>query len=116
MNILHTYTCSIIHHLGPDMRELVLGLQPDKAQSSKLSYRDYGKCAKISITLFIFFLNKKSGSTKFLSEKQTEKTLIRLLHQKQSDLGLHCLSKCFWPVCLGLFGKQLVFKILEHLS
>ena len=45
---------------------------------------------------------------KGLSEKQTGKTLIRLLHQKQPDLGLP-------PVCLGLFDRQLVFKILEHL-
>ena len=35
------------------------------------------------------------------------KTQIRLLLQKQSDLGLHCLSR---PFC-----SQLVFEILEHL-
>ena len=33
--------------------------------------------------------------------------LIRLLFQKQADLGLHWLS---------LFGSQLVFEILEHLQ
>ena len=44
--------------------------------------------------------------TKCSSEKQTGKILIRLLLQKQSDLGLHCLSKHF--------GRQLVFKILGH--
>ena len=35
------------------------------------------------------------------------KTLIRLLLQKQSDLGLHCFS---WP-----FSRQLAFEILKHL-
>ena len=34
--------------------------------------------------------------TKCLSEKQTGKTLIRLLLQKQSDLGLLCLSTLLW--------------------
>ena len=38
---------------------------------------------------------------------QTGKTLIRLLLQKQSDMGLHCLSTPFY--------RQLVFGILEHL-
>ena len=33
--------------------------------------------------------------TKCLSEKQTGKTLIRLLLQKQSDQGLSCLSRPF---------------------
>ena len=36
--------------------------------------------------------------TKWLSEYQTGKTLIRLLLQKQSDLGLHCFN-----FCLGVF-------------
>ena len=33
--------------------------------------------------------------TKCMSEKQTGKTLIRLLLQKQSDLGMYCLSRPF---------------------
>ena len=33
---------------------------------------------------------------KMLMEWQTAKTLIRLLLQKQSDLGLHCLLR---PIC-----------------
>ena len=34
----------------------------------------------------------------------------------QSDLGLSCLSRAdVCPVCLELFGRQLAFKILEHL-
>ena len=41
--------------------------------------------------------------TKCLSEYQSEKTLIRLLLQKQSDLGLHSLSRHF---C-----RQLAFEI-----
>ena len=39
---------------------------------------------------------------------KTGKTLIRLLLQKQSDLGLRYLSG---PV----FGRQLVFNILKYL-
>ena len=36
--------------------------------------------------------------------------------KKQSDLGLSCLSRAdVCPVCLELFGRQLAFKILEHL-
>ena len=38
---------------------------------------------------------------------KTGQTLIRQLLQKQSDLGLGCLSK--------FFGRQLVFDILEQL-
>ena len=55
---------------------------------------DYGKCSKILNTSFSV-LKLKSGLefTKCLSEYQTGKTLIRLLLQKQSDLGLHCLSR-----------------------
>ena len=33
---------------------------------------------------------------KMQTEHQTEKTLIRLLHEEQSDLGLHCLLR---PIC-----------------
>ena len=33
---------------------------------------------------------------KMQTEKQTEKTLIRLLHEEQSDLGLPCLLR---PIC-----------------
>ena len=33
---------------------------------------------------------------KMQMERQTAKTLIRLLLQKQSDLGLHCLLR---PIC-----------------
>ena len=49
------------------------------------------------------------------SEKQTRKTLVRLLHQKQSDLGLQCLSGPFWQTIsiqftvLNVPGGILVF-------
>ena len=36
--------------------------------------------------------------TKYLSEQQTGRTLIRLLLQKQSDLGLHSLSRPYYRV------------------
>ena len=39
--------------------------------------------------------------------QQTEKTLIRLLLQKQSNLGLPCLSRPFWQVTI-------VFEVLGH--
>ena len=43
--------------------------------------------------------------TKCLSEWQTGKTLIRLLLQKQSDLGLRCLSKPYWQATgVRIFG------------
>ena len=38
--------------------------------------------------------------TKCLYEWQTGKTLIRLLLQKQSDLGLHCMSRPFWQTAV----------------
>ena len=54
--------------------------------------------------------------------------LVRIANRKQSDLGLHCLSRLFWQgiangsslirvstVCLGRNGSQLVFEMLEHL-
>ena len=38
--------------------------------------------------------------TKCFSEKQTGKTLTRLLLQKQSDLVLLCLSWSFWQAAI----------------
>ena len=40
-------------------------------------------------------------------DQSASETVIRLL-LKQSDLSVPCLSR-------GLFGRELVFKILEHL-
>ena len=59
----------------------------------------YGKCSKIQ-TPFSFCFQIKlwfSGLeiTKCLSELQTGKTLIRLLFQNKSDLGLPCLFRAF---------------------
>ena len=48
---------------------------------------------------------------KCLSEKQTGKTLIRLLLQKQMKKQ----SDLVCPVCLGFYGSQLLFETLEHL-
>ena len=69
----------------------------------------------------LFFLNSFSlcnlnynlgyqewNSQNALHNTKTEKTLIRLLLQKRSDLGLHCLFRTF------LAGK-LVLEIFEHL-
>ena len=59
----------------------------------------YGKCSKIPKTVPFLFSNKiwfsGLGYTKCSSEYQIGKTLIRLLLQKQSDLGLHCFSRHF---------------------
>ena len=59
----------------------------------------YGKCSKISKTL-LFLLSTKmlviSAEThKLLVRIANREALIRLLLQKQSDLGLHCLSRSF---------------------
>ena len=63
------------------------------------------------LTLLFMLSNKilviRLEFTKCLSEKQTGKTLIRPHLQKQSDLGLHCLSSSL--------GPQIVFETLEHL-
>ena len=64
------------------------------------SFIHYGNRSTISNTFLSLSLIKcwKSGVglIKCLSEWQTGKTLIRLLLQKQSDLGMSCLSKLFW--------------------
>ena len=56
-----------------------------------------------SLNTFHFLFSKKmwicrAGIHNILSEYQTGNTLIRLLLQKQSDLGLSCLSRPFWQV------------------
>ena len=38
----------------------------------------------------------RAGIQKLLVRTANRKTLIRLLLQKQSGLGLHCLSRLFW--------------------
>ena len=57
------------------------------------------ECSKISNSFHALFSNKmlvvNARTHKFLPEKQAGKTLIRLLLQKQSDLGLRCLSRAF---------------------
>ena len=56
----------------------------------------------ISTVMFLSFRTDRSG--------QTVQTQLRLLLEKQSDLGLHCLP--FWLHLLGalLFGKAILFK------
>ena len=49
----------------------------------------------------------KAGIHKMLARIAIREDLNRTLLQKQSDLGLHCF--------LFLFGRQIVFKVLEHL-
>ena len=63
----------------------------------------YGKLSKISNNFLFLFSTKmlviRAGMDTILV--RIGKTLIRLLLQKQSDLGLHYLSRPF--------GRQLVF-------
>ena len=63
------------------------------------------KCSKILNTFLFLFRSEiliiRAGIHKKFVRIAKGKTLI----QKQSDLGLHCLSRPFW----------VVYKILEHL-
>ena len=68
------------------------------------------KCSKISNTSLCSQIKCGLSGLEFTKSLsvQTEKTLIRLLLQKQSDLGLHFLSRPF--------GRHVVYEILEHLQ
>ena len=65
-----------------------------------ISNLSYGKCSKVLNTFLFLFSNRfwlsQLKLTKCSSEKQTVKTKIRLLLQKQSDLGLPCLSRLLY--------------------
>ena len=74
-------------------------------ESDEKSDNDEGRFNTVNVlkfwTLFSFFSQIKClllwlEFSKCLSEKQTRKAMIRLLLQKQSDLGLHCLPMPFW--------------------
>ena len=61
----------------------------------------YCKCSKNLNTFLFLYSNKmfnfRAGFHKMLVRMANrEKTLIRLLLKKQSDLGLHYLSRPFW--------------------
>ena len=76
------------------------GEKSERIRQEILNSGKYGKCSEI-LNTFLFLVSKKCWLselelTKCLSEKQTGKTLIRLLFQKQSDLGLPCLSRSMW--------------------
>ena len=57
------------------------------------SEKIYNKCSKIASTFQIKCWFSGLEFTKCVSDYQTGNTLIRLLLQKQSDLGLRCLSR-----------------------
>ena len=73
--------------------------------------RGYIKYSKISNTFHCLFSNEmlliKAENLKMLARIANRKTLIRLLLQKQSDLGLLWLSRHFL--------HQLVLKFFVHL-
>ena len=60
----------------------------------------YCKCSKISNKFLFLFSNKMlvfmAGTHKMLVKITNREDLIRLLLQKQSDLGMHYLSMPFW--------------------
>ena len=71
----------------------------EESNKLELHQKVYGKWSKISNTFLFPLSNRMLLSvvefTKHLSEHQTGKTLIRLLVQKHSDLGLLWLYRPF---------------------
>ena len=72
------------------------------------------------LSFLILFSNKMLAVAKCLSELQTGRTLIRLLLQKQSNLGLHCLSRPFLQATSvqkfrDFFNLVLIFQFLDFL-
>ena len=47
-------------------------------------------------TVYVLKFRTQFSNKMLVTEKQTGKTLIRLLLKKQSDLGLPCLSRLLW--------------------
>ena len=72
----------------------------------------YGKCSKISNT-FSFYSQIICGYKGWNSPNACQNS-----KQGRSWSGCFFRSSLIWvySVCLGLFGRQLVFRILEHLS
>ena len=52
-----------------------------------------------------------AGIHKSVSYYQTGKALIRLFLQKQSDLGLHCLSRPFWQATSVKIFRKFLDKV-----
>ena len=93
---------------------LKLGLVGSKTRSlgqileKRVHYRGHSVTVKILnigtpeiITIIVLQLEQLDFTVQYCvqkmqTEQQTEKTLIRLLHVEQSDLGLHCLLR---PIC-----------------
>ena len=67
-----------------------------------LKFKFNGKCSKISNTFLFLCSNKRLGFSAGI-----HKMLVRITNRE--DLIWVC------TVCLCLFGRQLVFEILEHL-
>ena len=65
-------------------------------------FKHFSLSVKFSNKMFVF----RAGIHKMRVRIANRKTLIRLLLQKQSDLGLPCLSRSF-------LGSQLVFEIFR---
>ena len=70
-----------------------------------LSHTGCSKCFKIPNTIFLF------SNEMLILRAGIHKMLIRIASKEDPDQSL--IWVC--TVCLGLFGRQLVFEILEHL-
>ena len=75
------------------------------------NYDKYGKCSKLLNTFLFLFSNKMLVFGAGIHNFQ-----VRVAYRE--DPGSDCFfrSSLIWvcPFCLGLFGRQLVFEILEH--
>ena len=72
----------------------------------------YGKCSKVLKTFLFLFSNNM-----LIIRARIPKMFVRLVNREDPD---QTCSEAVWPesvlfIGLGLFGRQLVFKILEHL-
>ena len=69
----------------------------------------YGKCSKILNTFLFLFSNKM-----LVFRAGFQKMLARIANREDPEF---LRSSLIWvcSICLDLFGRQLLFKILEHL-
>ena len=78
----------------------------------------YGKCLKFITLYSVLFWPKVcflcTCCLNYLVEWQTVWTLIRLLLQDQSDLGLHCLHMSLW--CSNMFSWGIKKKSVLYLE
>ena len=91
---MRVFNCLHEKNLASIVSHIVHSKHSDQTQSLHYAHTHFGGFIMSWLKCWLSGLE----FTTFLSEKQTGKTLIRLLLQKQSDLGLHCLSMSFWQI------------------